>query len=378
VLPSPASQPWDYLVTATVAAAVYSLINQLLVSRVVSMVDGSSFLVGLKDACANELLPMWPVVVSYGLLVGVASESAPVVLLLAGIPVALLVIASRTNQQRRDEYERMRGLYNAAQDLHEARTDEDMILALSQSIQRTLGVDDTTLRSQPPRGEELGAWLPNRGAWVVLPSPASSETRRQDSAFLQALASLVDAGMERAALVGELERQSLRDPLTNAFNRRFFHQALSDVFEAPDQQPGCLALLDIDHFKAINDTFGHEVGDITLKELVDAVTETFRNNDVLCRLGGDEFALILPGLTPPLAVERLDLLRRRLAGLRPGEPSRGPVGFRLSVGVAAYPQHGREPSELLRSADQALYHAKREGRDRVMVSATSSGSFRAG
>lgn len=366
-VPTLGAQPWDYLLQAGLAALVYSFINQLLVSQAISLLNGRGLLVELGDQCL-ELMRSWPIVVSYGLLVGVAAANSPVVLVLAAIPVILLVAASRLSQQRHDEHVRMRGLYGAAHQLHEARSDEDVLNILRESITATLAINGTNLRAQPPIGEELGAWLPNRNGWVIVPHPVSPETRRQDDAFLQALASLVDAGMERATLVGELERQSLRDPLTNSFNRRYFHQALSAVLEQADKKPGCLALLDIDHFKVINDTFGHEVGDNALKELVKAATEVFRVNDVLCRLGGDEFALILPGLTPAIAVERLEALRVRLAEIRPGEPGRGPVGFRTSMGVASFPEHGLEPGALLRSADQALYRAKHEGRDRVVVS----------
>jgi diguanylate cyclase (GGDEF)-like protein len=371
LLPTLGSHPWSYVIPAALAAAVYTTVNQLQVSYAIALLHRRRLLDEFKDAC-SELLRSWPVVVSYGLLVGVASQNMPDVLVLAAFPVALLVVASRFTQQRRDENVRMRGLYSAAQEMHEARTDDEVLQTLRKTVRETLGVAGTVLRREPPFGEELGAWLPNGSTWVIVPAPATVATRKQDDAFLQALASLVDASMERATLVGELERQSLRDPLTNAFNRRHFHQALSLALEAADQTPGCLALLDVDHFKVINDTFGHEVGDRTLKELVSAATATFRVNDVLCRLGGDEFALILPGLTPELAVERLNELRRRLCELRPGEPGHGPVGFRLSIGVAAFPEHGDDPEILLRAADQALYRAKREGRDRVIVSGNAS------
>jgi diguanylate cyclase (GGDEF)-like protein len=367
LLPALGPAPLGYLIPAALAAFIYTSVNQVQVSYAIALQHGRPFLDEFMHAC-SELLRSWPVVVSYGLLVGVSSERMPEVLVLAALPVALLVVASRFTQLRRDESVRMRGLYVAAQEMHEARTDEEVLNTLRRTVRETLGVDGAFLRKSPPYGEELGAWLPNRSAWVIVPAPATQATRRQDDAFLQALGSLVDASMERATLVGELERQSLRDPLTNAFNRRHFHQALSDALEKAHRSPGCLALLDVDHFKAINDTFGHEMGDCTLKELVSDATATFRGNDILCRLGGDEFALILPGLTPALAVERLNALRRRLCELRPGDSERGPVGFRLSIGVAAYPSHGDEPEALLRSADQALYRAKREGRDRVIVS----------
>lgn len=367
LVPLPSGQPWQYLVTAALVAAVYTFINQMLVSMAISRVTGNGFPYEFRVALSGEIRWTWPVVVSYGLMVGVASAQSPGLLLLAGIPVALLVVASQTDQQRREEHLRTRGLYSAAQAMQRARSDQDVVQVLSASIWETLGAEGVVLREQRPLAGELGAWLTSRKLWLVVPMPSSRPERREDDAFLQALASLADASMERAALVGELRRQSSRDPLTDCFNRRYFHQALSGALASAESSPGCLALLDVDHFKSINDTFGHEVGDRTLKELVAAVSETFRRNDVLCRLGGDEFALILPGLTPTLAVTRLDSLRERLAALQPGEPERGPVAFRMSIGVAAYPEHGKEPPQLIRSADRALYRAKREGRDRVVV-----------
>src|SRR5690606_10033014 len=105
------------------------------------------------------------------------------------------------------------------------------------------------------------------------------------------------------------------------------------------------------YFKVINDTYGHEVGDNALKSLVSRVEAAFGSDDVLCRLGGDEFALILPGLDPREAVRRTEKLRAELEELRPGDPETGPQGFRISVGIAAYPLHGNDPAALLRSAD---------------------------
>ncbi|MEX2535297.1 MAG: GGDEF domain-containing protein [Trueperaceae bacterium] len=367
LVPAPAAQPWGYLVTAVLAAAVYSLINQVLVSRAISLLNGTPLLDELREALTGVVIRSWPVVVSYGVMVGVAGQASNIALLLGAIPVALLIGVSRLTQQRRDEHLRMTGLYRAAQEMHEARTDEDILHILRITVRRTLGVDGAVLRATPPFGDELGAWLPNRNSWVIVPAPGSQETRRQDDAFLQAVASLVEASMERATLVGELERQSLRDPLTNAFNRRYFHQALTAILERSKDVPGCLALLDIDHFKVINDTFGHEVGDAALKDLVAAASATIADDDVLCRLGGDEFALILPDLTPKLAAERLEALQQCLAKIHPGAPDRGPAGLRASIGIAAYPQHGSEPLALLRSADGALYRAKREGRNRIVV-----------
>ena len=370
LLPATGPEPWSYASRALLATLIYSLINQGLVSKAISLLNGTTFVEELRSAVADVLSRSWPIVVSYGLLVGVASRVEPFALIFGAIPLLLIIIASRITQKQRDEYLRMTGLYRAAQEMHEARTDEDILRILRYTVRRTLGVDGAQLRSAPPFGEELGAWLPNRNCWIIVPTPASTDTRRQDDAFLQAAASLVESSMERATLVGELERQSLRDPLTNAYNRRYFHQALSGALEKKGAK-GCLALLDIDHFKVINDTYGHEVGDNALRDLAAAAQEVFQVHGVLCRLGGDEFALILPEMSLHQAVERLEELRERLAATRPGDPARGPDGFFASAGIAPYPACGRDPMALLRAADRALYRAKREGRNRVVVTEAS-------
>ena len=366
LLPAAGPQPWTYVSTALLATLAYSLINQALVSKAVSLLGARNFWDEFREAITNVLSRSWPIVVSYGLMVGVASQVAPVALVLGAIPLALVIVVGRITQKQRDEYLRMTGLYRAAQEMHEARTDEDIVRILRYTVRKTLGVDGAELRSSPPFGYELGAWLPNRNCWIIVPAPASANTRRQDDAFLQAAASLVESSMERATLVGELERQSLRDPLTNAFNRRYFHQTLTAALETEGAR-GCLALLDIDHFKVINDTYGHEVGDSSLRALVAAAEDAFTVHGVLCRLGGDEFALILPGMAAQEAAERLEVLRQQLRELRPGTSLREPNGFNASAGIAPYPDCGEDPMSLLRAADLALYRAKREGRNRVVV-----------
>ncbi|HEX7005235.1 MAG TPA: GGDEF domain-containing protein [Trueperaceae bacterium] len=366
ILPVNGSQPESYIIGGLLAALIYSFTNQSLVSMALAILNRTSFTHEFRSSVTDVLARTWPIVVSYGLVVGVAGRHEPVALVLGAIPLLMVIGFSRITQKQRDEYLRMTGLYRAAQEMHEARTDEDILRILRYTVRKTLGVDGAKLRSTPPFGEELGAWLPNRNCWIIVPTPASADTRRQDDAFLQAAASLVESSMERATLVGELERQSLRDPLTNAYNRRYFHQVLSGALEQKGAK-GCLALLDIDHFKVINDTYGHEVGDEALRTLVEIAEETFGTLGVLCRLGGDEFALILPNVSVSAAIEGLEGLRERLARSAPGDPGRRPEGFHASGGLAPYPECGRDPMSLLRSADRALYRAKREGRDRVVV-----------
>jgi diguanylate cyclase (GGDEF)-like protein len=130
-----------------------------------------------------------------------------------------------------------------------------------------------------------------------------------------------------------------------------------------------LIMLDIDHFKEFNDGFGHGAGDELLRSLGAAMREHLRAGDVACRYGGEEFLLILPEATLEVTTRRAEQLRLHVKQMVASylDKPLGPVT--ISLGVAVYPDHGREPGELIKSADAALYRAKSEGRDRVVSAA---------
>jgi diguanylate cyclase (GGDEF)-like protein len=166
-----------------------------------------------------------------------------------------------------------------------------------------------------------------------------------------------------------LRSQSIRDPLTGLFNRRYMEESLEREIRRAvrNKENVALLMIDIDHFKRFNDTFGHQAGDTLLRELGNFLSQRTRGQDVACRFGGEEFALILTGAPLEAARKRAEILCeevRQLSALHAGQVL-GKIS--LSVGVSAYPGHGDNAEELVRSADQALYRAKNEGRDRVTV-----------
>jgi diguanylate cyclase (GGDEF)-like protein len=132
-------------------------------------------------------------------------------------------------------------------------------------------------------------------------------------------------------------------------------------------RPIGIVMVDIDQFKEFNDAFGHEAGDAVLKSLGEHLTKFIRRGDLACRYGGDEFTLVLPDALLDATRRRAEELRASVQQLsiQHGNLVMGRVT--LSLGVAAYPEQGRTPSELLRAADAALLRAKEEGRDRVLV-----------
>jgi two-component system cell cycle response regulator len=166
----------------------------------------------------------------------------------------------------------------------------------------------------------------------------------------------------------ERERAS-RDGLTGLYNRREFDRLLQAAVAREERQEGrfALLLLDIDHFKKLNDTFGHPSGDAALRNTARLLEKHLRKGDQAARYGGEEFAAILPGADEKGARQLAERIRRAVADaeleLAPGQRARVTV----SLGVGVWPDDGGEPESLLAAADRALYAAKQHGRDRVMA-----------
>jgi len=166
-----------------------------------------------------------------------------------------------------------------------------------------------------------------------------------------------------------LRSQSIRDPLTGLFNRRYMEESLERELRRAARNQQCVALLmlDIDHFKQFNDTFGHQAGDTLLRSLGDFLSQHTRGQDVACRYGGEEFALILSGASVDAASKRAELLREELEHLIVQHAGQVLGKVSLSIGISGFPNHGSTSEELVHAADQGLYRAKSEGRDRIVV-----------
>jgi diguanylate cyclase (GGDEF)-like protein len=131
-------------------------------------------------------------------------------------------------------------------------------------------------------------------------------------------------------------------------------------------------MIDLDFFKNINDTFGHEAGDLVLSEVGQLLRALIRGSDIACRYGGEEIALILPDSTLQVATERAEVIRTRIKELRITHADRDVGPVTASIGVAIFPDHAENAELLLRAADDALYQAKHGGRDRVAISVRSA------
>jgi diguanylate cyclase (GGDEF)-like protein/PAS domain S-box-containing protein len=166
-----------------------------------------------------------------------------------------------------------------------------------------------------------------------------------------------------------LRSQSIRDPLTGLFNRRFMEESLElEIRRASrNNRPLGMIMMDLDHFKYFNDTFGHEAGDLLLKELGALLRANIRGEDIACRYGGEEFTLILPEGTGAVTRQRAEFYKEAIQRLDIHYRSH-PLGrVTASMGVAIFPDHGRTAKALVEAADKALYRSKSAGRDRVTL-----------
>lgn len=170
-----------------------------------------------------------------------------------------------------------------------------------------------------------------------------------------------------AVLQESLQVQAVRDPLTNLYNRRYLEETLNREIGRAQRSglPLSVVMMDIDHFKNVNDQFGHTIGDEVLKSLAELIRTTSRREDIACRYGGEEFVLILPGSTIDCAANRAEEWRQKFADLK-FETPRGTASATLSIGVAVYPGHGETDVDLIHNADEAMYMAKQNGRNQVV------------
>lgn len=167
----------------------------------------------------------------------------------------------------------------------------------------------------------------------------------------------------------KLHEQATRDPLTGLFNRRYLEDTLPRELHRALRRDAslCLAMLDLDNFKRFNDTFGHDAGDLLLRESGRVLQRNLRRSDIACRYGGEEFVLVLPDSSladTSLRLEQIRLLFEKLEIRHDGQLL---ATITVSAGIAAAPEHGSSVEELLKAADAALYAAKQAGRNRVVA-----------
>ena len=193
-----------------------------------------------------------------------------------------------------------------------------------------------------------------------------SERRRMEEGLRTANETLKAQLAEIEALQAKLRDQALRDPLTGVFNRRFLAETLAreTARARRDSRAYAVVILDLDHFKRVNDTHGHEAGDRVLVAAAELLRSHTREGDLVCRYGGEEFVVLMPGSSAVSAARRAELWRAALEMQR-FRFKGGDVTVTLSAGAACFPDDGVDGEAILRAADEALYRAKADGRNQV-------------
>lgn len=244
---------------------------------------------------------------------------------------------------------------------------------------RALTMSFAMLENEIAPGGDLAALCEEAQSEICLPLVAMGQPlgvlvldSKRKNAFdpteiqpLQSVADICAGAIQNAHYFEQVRQLAYRDGLTSVFNRRYFESQILQEISRAERYEGTLSvlMLDLDGFKKLNDEFGHLLGDEVLRRVSAIFSENLRKSDILCRYGGDEFAVLLPSTAGQNATKVAEKLRAAVASCEfPGVPR--PVT--LTIGVAAYPLHGRDRDDLIKAADNALYAAKQAGRNRVV------------
>jgi diguanylate cyclase (GGDEF)-like protein/PAS domain S-box-containing protein len=216
----------------------------------------------------------------------------------------------------------------------------------------------------------------------TIPDPQASRERVSSTfgnsklGMAGTVADYIGLALANLKLREALRQQSIHDSVTGLYNRRYMKEALERELRRAirDRRPLGLLMFDIDHFKKFNDTYGHEAGDVILNALGNFLKQQVRGNDIPCRYGGEEFLIILPRSPLDECRKRAEKLREEVKNIEVYHEGKLLPTLSFSVGVAGYPEHGTSLDTLLKVADTALYSAKANGRDRVIVGQTIANS----
>jgi diguanylate cyclase (GGDEF)-like protein len=183
------------------------------------------------------------------------------------------------------------------------------------------------------------------------------------------LANQAGLAIENSQLYEMVVQQSHTDSLTNLWNHGFFQQTLAEEIGHAEKEktPLSLAIMDIDNFKQLNDSYGHQNGDIVLKELAQLLKESSRVADYVCRYGGEEFSIILPHTTHEQSYEICERMRKNIASHQFRHFPNPELKVTVSIGLATYPDRAKDKEELIANADKAMYIAKFSGKNKTCL-----------
>ena len=276
----------------------------------------------------------------------------------------LFQLTNSYGTERDDQIDDRQSILQRFQRLQDVNCPSIINNATADNWAATLGVHQNTVSmliiSLATQGRTFG--------YTLLESQTNDVYHEANANLAQALADEAAITLETARLFQEVERLSTIDPLTGMFNRSYFETAAEREISLAlrNQQPLAMLMLDIDHFKKVNDTYGHSIGDKVLTEVANACLENLRKTDINVRFGGEEFAVLCPNTNTDGAVNLAERIRNAVSTLTfyAGENS-----FRVtvSIGITLINQGGDTLINLAKHADEALYSAKSQGRNRTVV-----------
>jgi diguanylate cyclase (GGDEF)-like protein len=237
----------------------------------------------------------------------------------------------------------------------------DMILNIKNQIASQF---DSIIQMIPihTRNEKLGV--------LMVDNLLSQEEISEETITLLKMVSIqIGLALKNARLYKKVEELSVMDSLTGLYVQRHFHQRIREELSRAHRHhtPVSLVMLDIDHFKIINDTYGHPAGDRVMKVMSSKITSSIRKFDVAVRYGGDEFIVLMPGSNETETLRTAERIRKFVNHSSVRLETGKDIHFSCSIGVASFPEHANTDEELIQKADQALYEAKKLGRNRVVA-----------
>jgi diguanylate cyclase (GGDEF)-like protein len=210
------------------------------------------------------------------------------------------------------------------------------------------------------------------GCLTLHAAPEQHDIFARQRELLATLSEEISMSLSNIKLRETLRLQSIIDPLTELYNRRYMDETLRRELIRSERsgKPLSIIVLDLDHFKRTNDTYGHDGGDAVLKRVAQVLLANVRECDVVCRFGGEEMVILLPDCAVELAAERAGIVRGQIEALQVSHGGQT-VHTTASFGAAGYPDHGVDATALFQAADRALYQAKHNGRNRVVIANAS-------
>ncbi len=289
-------------------------------------------------------------------------------LMLLGVPLGLLLFATRASTRGTENARRLGVLFDAAVRAQTLSDTRQVVDAVVDDVSRLLRITTVEVRSTPPTSQEVGARLRDgqRDRWVVAPGRLRARsTMTADQQALEAMVAVASDAFARLRLTEDMTHLARHDLLTNLPNRGLLMDRVEHALAMSRRRGTRIAFLfvDLDGFKPVNDRFGHAAGDAVLVDVAQRLISCVRQSDTVARLGGDEFALLLEDVNAPQVTSACD---RILAALGRGAQVAGhQLSLSASIGVA-FGDSGETAESMLRNADLAMYEAKSRGKNQYV------------